>query len=355
MIWTELRSKKKVTIVSDGGLAEGIGTFGWKIVGTKNQTLFAGAGPVDGPHEMGSSTRSELGGLAAPLFLVVALARFWGLKHKCRYRWITDSKAAISKVTVVTRVSHQLRRAPDNSDYLMVIRSLRRELGKPIETIWVKGHQDGETSYEDLSDSAKHNVDVDAMATWYRDNLPSAPIRNKEHIAEELFSITIQGTRYSTKVEDHIRYHVNGYYIRQYMQSKNRWNDQTWTKVNLSALAIHRLKLPPKDQHWVLKLIHDQLPLGKHRAQRSQVTDDNLQLCPCCQRTTEDRNHFLLCDRNPNHTTSWTQLATNFAKLTKNTASSIQRSFSGLYRAVAAPRPGATFSGQPQHPDLELL
>ena len=316
-IWKEFRSKKKVTIVSDGGLADGIGTFGWKIVGTKNQTLFAGAGPVDGPHEMGSSTRSELGGLAAPLFLVVALARFWGLKHKCRYRWITDSKAAISKVTVVTRVSHQLRRAPDNSDYLMVIRSLRRELGKPIETTWVKGHQDGETSYDDLSDSAKHNVDVDAMATWYRDNLPSAPIRNKEHIAEEMFSITIQGTRYSTKVEDHIRYHVNGYYIRQYMQSKNRWNDQTWTKVNLSALAIYRRRLPPKDQHWALKLIHDQLPLGKQRAQRSQVTDDNLQLCPCCQRTTEDRNHFLLCDRNPNHTLSWTQLATNFTKSTK--------------------------------------
>jgi hypothetical protein len=317
MIWRDFRAKKKVTIVSDGGLADGIGTFGWKIVGTNNQTLFAGAGPVDGPHEMGSSTRSELGGLAAPLFLVVALARFWGLKHKCRYRWITDSKAAISKVTVVTRVSHQLRRAPDNSDYLMVIRSLRRELGKPIETIWVKGHQDGDTPYDELSVTAKHNVDVDALATWYRDNLPSAPQRTKEHIAEELFSITIQGTRYSTKVEDHIRYHVNGYYIRHYMQSKNRWNDKTWKKVNLSALAQYRSRLKPKDQHWMLKLIHDQLPLGRKRAQRSQVTDDNLQLCPCCVDSIEDRHHFLHCGKNPNLSTSWSELMTSFTKSTK--------------------------------------
>jgi hypothetical protein len=178
-IWKEFRSKKKVTIVSDGGLAEGIGTFGWKLVGSKNQTLFAGAGPIDGPHEIGSSTRSELGGLAAPLFLVVALARFWGLKHKCRYRWIVDSKAAISQVKVTTRVSHQLRRAPDNSDYLMVIRSLRRELGKPIETIWVKGHQDNDTPYEALSTSAKHNVDVDSLATWYRDSLPQCTSSSK--------------------------------------------------------------------------------------------------------------------------------------------------------------------------------
>ena len=145
-IWRHFRSKKKIIIVSDGGLARGIGTFGWKIVGSNNETLFAGAGPIDGPSEIGSSTRSELGGFAAPLLLVVSLARLWGLKHKCRYRWLVDSKAAISQVRITTRVSHQLRRAPDNSDYLMVIRALRRELGRPIENVWVKGHQDTDTS-----------------------------------------------------------------------------------------------------------------------------------------------------------------------------------------------------------------
>jgi hypothetical protein len=131
-IWRSFRSKKKITIVSDGGLSEGVGTFGWKIVGSDNVTLYAGAGPIDGPQEEGTSTRSELGGLTAPLFLVVSLARIWGLKHKCRYRWLVDSKAAISQVTITTRVSRQLRRAPNNSDYLMVIRALRRELGKRL-------------------------------------------------------------------------------------------------------------------------------------------------------------------------------------------------------------------------------
>jgi hypothetical protein len=118
VIWQTSRSKKKVTIVSDGGLAESIGTFGWKILGANNDTLYAGAGPIDGSPDMGSSTRSELGGLAAPLFLVACLARLWVLKHKCRYNWIVDSKVAISKVTITT-----------NADYLMVIRSLRRKLG----------------------------------------------------------------------------------------------------------------------------------------------------------------------------------------------------------------------------------
>ena len=62
VIWRHFRSKKKVVIVSDGGLALGIGTFGWKIVSSTNDTLFAGAGPIDGPRDMGSSTRSDSGG-----------------------------------------------------------------------------------------------------------------------------------------------------------------------------------------------------------------------------------------------------------------------------------------------------
>ena len=134
-IWRAFRARKTIVIVSDGGLAEGVGTFGWKIVAANNTTLYAGAGPIDGPKEISSSTRSELSGLAAPLLLVTCLARFWGLKHKCRYSWVVDSIAAISTVKITTRVSRKLRRAPDNSDYVMVIRLLRRELGKPILAI----------------------------------------------------------------------------------------------------------------------------------------------------------------------------------------------------------------------------
>jgi hypothetical protein len=161
---------------------------------------------------------SELCGLAAPLLLIASLARFWGLKHKCQYRWIVDSKAAIATVTVTTRISHQLRRAPDNSDYVMVIGSLRREIGKPIEAIWVKGHQDETTRYEDLTVTVKHNMDADALATWYREALPSAPQTKREHIQEEMISITINGERYTSNIEDSIRYHINGYFLKRYMQ-----------------------------------------------------------------------------------------------------------------------------------------
>jgi hypothetical protein len=306
-IWRSFRSKKKVTIVSDGGLAEGVGTFGWKIIGLDNETLYAGAGPIDGPMEEGSSTRSELGGLTAPLFMVVCLARLWGLKHKCRYRWMVDSRAAISQVKITTRVSHQLRRAPNNSDYLMVIRELRKELGKPLEYVWVKGHQDDGTQYENLGTSAQHNVDVDALATWYRESLPSPPQLNRAHIPEELISISIQGKRISSNIEDMIRYHVNGYYIRQYLQSKKHWKDATWNLVNFPALYRYRKTLSGSEQHWLLKVLHEQLPIGSKRVRTSQVTDDNLSRCPCCTQSIETMSHFLRCDKNEQYTKSFVE------------------------------------------------
>ena len=85
-VWRAFRARRRLEIISDGSLAnQTLGTFGWKIVTTKDTIFYQGTGLVDGPPETASSTRTELGGYAAPLLLFAAIARFWGLKHKCRY------------------------------------------------------------------------------------------------------------------------------------------------------------------------------------------------------------------------------------------------------------------------------
>ena len=84
-VWRAFRARRKIIIASDGSLTDTAGTFGWKITTNKLQPLFQGSGPVDGPIEIGSSTRSELGGFTAPLLLVSMLARHWGLKHRCTF------------------------------------------------------------------------------------------------------------------------------------------------------------------------------------------------------------------------------------------------------------------------------
>ena len=165
-VWRAFRAKRRLIIASDGSLKETAGTFGWKLTTSKHVPLFEGSGPVDGPIEIGSSTRSEIGGFTAPLLLVTVLARFWGLNHKCSFRWIADSKDAISRVVLVTRHDYSPTRVQhDNCDYLSLITDLFRELRRPISSAWIKSHQDSNIKYEQFSPDAKLKVDSDHLAT----------------------------------------------------------------------------------------------------------------------------------------------------------------------------------------------
>jgi hypothetical protein len=160
---------------------------------------------------------------------------------------------------------------------------------------------------------------------------------------------------YSTKVDEHIRYHVNGYYIRQYMQSKNRWTDKTWTKVNMPALSRYKCQLQPKDQHWMIKLIHNQLPLGKKRAHVSQVSDVNLQMCPCCLRLSEDHHHFLHCGKNPNYKSSWSGLVTSLTNSDKTPLASFNVAFLDCIDQRRHNGPEPPSDGIPEHTYFKLF
>jgi hypothetical protein len=98
-LWRSFRSRRRLEIVTDGGLHATQGTFGWKIV-DKQVVLYQGSGPVDGPYDQSNSIRCKIGGFASSLLLITVISKYWGIRHRCKFHWIVDSKAAISKVLV---------------------------------------------------------------------------------------------------------------------------------------------------------------------------------------------------------------------------------------------------------------
>jgi hypothetical protein len=166
-IWRAFRSHDRLYIASDGGLLGHEGTFGWILV-TSNHELFRCGGPVDGPFDAASSTRSELCGYASSLLLIAAVARNWGLRHRCSFRWLTDSRSALSKVYKTNRRGCAASRQTFDSDLLSLIRLLLIEIRRIVTFKWVKGHQDSLMSFENLPRSARLNIDADFLATRYR-------------------------------------------------------------------------------------------------------------------------------------------------------------------------------------------
>ncbi|KAI2511592.1 hypothetical protein MHU86_2846 [Fragilaria crotonensis] len=261
-VWRAFRSRKRLTIASDGSLREEAGTFGWKITTKTNIALFQGYGPVDGPIEIGSSTRSKLGGFTAPLLLVTILARHWGMRHRCKFRWLADSKVAINRVTFVTQKDHSPTKQPDNSDYLSTIKDLFRELRRPMKTQWIKSHQDGGTSYDKLTPDARLNVDVDDLATQcHNKNKKAKPRRMIEHLPSTQISISILQTRFHGNLDEHLRYHINGGYLRQYTQTRHKWPAKVWDTIDMTALGRNLKAIPLNHQPAHLKFVHNQLPL----------------------------------------------------------------------------------------------
>ena len=295
-IWRAFRSKKRLHIASDGGLALSKGTHGW-VIALGSKILFRCSGPLDGPVDTASSTRSELWGYASSLSFIECLAKFWGTRHKCRFIWHCDSKAALSRVRKHATRSSFRRKMPPDCDLISLILSFSTSIKRNIRRCWVRGHQDSRMN-EPLSLAAKLNITADALATEYRLNGRLKSSEKLDHLDLQLCSICIKGVRLTSQFDESVRHHVNGYHLRRYIQEKHSWSDQVWNDVDFHVFHSHYRRLSSRLQITRMKIVHNQLPLGQRRLTQSTIKDDVLAKCPCCKDKVETHQHFLQCVSN---------------------------------------------------------
>ncbi|KAI2490345.1 hypothetical protein MHU86_24235 [Fragilaria crotonensis] len=224
-----------------------------------------------------------------------------GTRYKCKFHWVTDSKSAIQNVSN----PHLQRRQPSNPDYMGIIRSGTTSLRRRVTPVWVKGHQIACDNSPGKSFDIKRNNHVDALATWYREqSTKRQSCELSDHASESRISIAINGVRLVSQVEQCIRFHINGYHLRTYPQSKYRWSNSTWNRIDVEVLGRFFRKLSPAKQAAQTKFIYDQWNTGKVRYQNAKVKDCALKICPCCRESDETPTHVLRCSQNPAHLTT---------------------------------------------------
>ena len=297
-VWKAFRSRRRLHFATDGGLHAQKGTHGW-VISTGTKILFQCAGPVDGPRDTASSTRSELGGYASALLLIRALYRFWGLRHRSKFHWYCDSKAAISRVKRYTSHKTLVPKMPDDADLMSIIRSCQQELHTRIRIHWVKGHQDTTAKQSTLSLASRLNILADALATNYRQSGSLKSIKSVAHEPEQRLSIAVNGIRLTSQYDASIRFHINGYHLRNYLQAKKGWTNKVWESVDFYTFGKHFRRLQPHQQSTWMKFVHNQLPLGERRYLQAPVKADTLRSCPCCKEKDETLSHFSQCPSNP--------------------------------------------------------
>ncbi|KAI2512853.1 hypothetical protein MHU86_1642 [Fragilaria crotonensis] len=186
-------------------------------------------------------------------------------------------------------------------------RKYYKELGKKVRIKWIKAHQDDNGDVEKLSSSAQLNIMADHLATQHRKNGRFQSSENVDHQQDQRISISINGRRLTSQYDSSIRFHVNGYHLRQYIQQRRKWDDSTWEKVDFPLFELHFRRLRPSRQISHMKYVHDQQPLGVRRLQQALIKDPVLALCPCCNKTDENQRHLMCCSANQGRLKGWRQ------------------------------------------------
>ena len=197
---------------------------------------------------------------------------------------------------------------PDDPDLVSIIKLHLQELRRPFTPIWIKGHQDSLQSYESLPFHARLNIDADFLATRYRQRGRLRSSSSSDHQRGQRVSILINGVTITSQFDANIRFHVNGYHLRRYMQDKQSWSDSIWNDIDFHLFGQHTKRLRPHHQVTHMKRVHGQLPLGVRRYQQSTIKDPVLKLCPCCKSHEETADHLLRCTQNPSFDSSLRQL-----------------------------------------------
>ena len=182
-------------------------------------------------------------------------------------------------------------------------------LCQKFHPVWVKGHQasnDGSNSSKDIN----WNSRADELATWYCNQGSHRQfVEHTDHTPEARVSISINGIGIIGQEEDSLRYHINGYHLRQYMQLQQKWMDHVWDCIDLKVFSIFYRCMPTGDQVAHTKFIFYQWFTGIKRLRVASTKDDTLDRCPCCPCHGESTNHIHRCPENPARVQALKQLA----------------------------------------------
>ena len=305
-------SNSKASAASDGSVIfSRHGAFGWCLSLRNGTRLATCAGPAFGAKP--SSYRAEAYGMLSILRFLLRLGEYCADALYPNILLVCDN---LSLVRNVLHHQHPLEAeylldedwSPTDSDDLL------QSLKNPSSTMasdWdvlneicctldelpfrptirhIKGHQDRDTEYTQLSLSAQLNVDADAQATIFQDNYgrPRPLAFLMPHAGA---SLQINNETITYNLKSFIRTQAHGPPLSAYIQQRNRWSPTTMSSIDWDAHGLAIQRNFPKRIH-ITKLVHDILPTNEAVSRYDKLRQPK---CPSCPQNPEDRDHILRC------------------------------------------------------------
>ena len=304
-IWTVMTTEK-CYIATDGSAPEGKGSFGWVISDTSGTILAQCKGPVFGAKI--TSYRAEGYGILSVLRF---LARMKQVHHTgeqmnqmeddssanriFKHDLVCDNKSMVNKVKEIIHYKTVYPNATMDSewDVLAEIRATMLELlevGQPTMD-HIKGHQDREKPFEQLSLKAQLNCRADWLADEYLQENPDLVLSRVPILPSSGCQLHLPHGTVTHNVKQEMQHARSVPPLKTRMCKKNGWSNETFDDIDwgVHGLALKRLQ---KHRTTLVKYLHDWLPVGKRVHQYDKKYPKS---CPSCQAPTEDTDHLWMC------------------------------------------------------------
>ncbi len=307
-----LASTTAIYSASDGSVKDHQGSFGWLLSTPDGTVILKCSGPAYG-RQM-KSYRAEGYGVLSLLRFIYHLYTFCHTPLPAALRLFCDSKSLLDKTHTYLRYPRYYPNTTLQPDWDIVqqIAITTRLFPTSPHLIHVKAHQDDAVTFADLPVESQLNVRADTLAKEYNatSNHKTSAVPRMPCNAAQLHC---QGQTVTSRYRSTIRREALTPAIRDYTMYRNEWTHANMDMVHWEA---HSQALRKNFLHrtFLVKFIHDKLPVGKMIALYKNTFDHR---CPSCQDEFEDRTHFLRCPH-PERVPWQLQLATAIRKRCDN-------------------------------------
>ena len=288
---------KSIYSGSDGGLLNGIGTFGFVWADySSSRILMQGKGQVPGHTHGMSSTRTELCGIFAAVAYLNLVTKYYHIvpnQDKMLCTIYCDSKAALQRISDLSYVGFGTTwRCRANYDLEAAIQNSLHISNHQFSLVWVKGHASRRKKQSDFTWAETLNESADKLATEARE-VRSKP--ESSHWPEQQISIDGPRGRISGRIDHEIRYCCTATDLLSYWQQRFHWTRTQVNSVDLEGTRAASKKLRPDMARRIQKLRCGWLPVNTRVARSDPDRISGCSACSTANLVPETADHVFQC------------------------------------------------------------
>ena len=315
-------SSEKTYMVSDGGMINGYGSYGWIIA--NDDELTRGRGEAEGAEELMQSFRAEGYGMLAVLRYIHHAFTFTG-------NWPTSNKIIhmyCDNLALIQRIGwHEKRIVTTPKDVIRADYDLEAAIKDTIDALRTKkifikekhvsGHQDKHAEYENLNQEEQMNVQADREATKAL----------KEHLRQGEYSqmpttrsmLYHNGRPITSKEAETLRQVYGQIAYSEHVTKKEQWKPATYATVWWEVQKRSLSKLEDNDRTRITKFVNKILPSNSKLHQQDKQHSSK---CPSCNEI--ETNHHISACSNPRRTQQRNNMFQTVKKAMEKTSTHIQ-------------------------------